>query len=100
MMLSLEPQESQAAPLSLELDKQGENAAKLTHLSPRLLAAVRRGVAAGLASGPLLGCPVLGVRPVLHALDTTPGTSDTAIVATAVQCVHKVTPQNICLCSP
>jgi hypothetical protein len=79
-----------AAPLTLEVDKQGENAAKMNHLSPRLLAAVRRGVAAGLASGPLLGCPVLGVRPVLHALETTPGTSDTALVAAAVQCVHKV----------
>jgi hypothetical protein len=30
------------------------------------------------------------VRPVLHALETTPGTSDTALVAAAVQCVHKV----------
>lgn len=92
MTLSLEPQDLMAAPLSLEVDKQGENAVKLNHMSPRLLAAVRRGVSAGLASGPLLGCPVLGVQPILHALDTTPGTSDTSIVAAAVQCVHKVTP--------
>lgn len=92
MTLSLEPQESHAAPMSLEVDKHGENAAKLAHMSPRLLAAARKGVAAGLAAGPLLGCPVLGVRPVLHALDTSPGTSDTAVIAATVQCVHKVNP--------
>ncbi|XP_059484147.1 ribosome-releasing factor 2, mitochondrial [Neocloeon triangulifer] len=89
LVMSLEPQDEYIQ-FPLEMDKSGEDAAKLSSLPPRIINALRKGTAAGFRSGPLLNCPVVGVKPVLHSFSSTYGTTDTAIIAAMTQCVQKL----------
>ncbi|XP_065344902.1 ribosome-releasing factor 2, mitochondrial [Cloeon dipterum] len=89
LTISLEPQD-QYIKYQLEVDRFGENAAKLNSLPPKIQNALRKGAASGLMSGPLLNCSIVGVKPVLHAFSSSFGTTDTAIIAATTQCIQKL----------
>lgn len=74
----------------LQLDKSKDNAANTAAITVQQMKAIRRGVLAGLAHGPILGAPVVDVNIMLHWLEVGRGTSDTIISAGVSQCIKKM----------
>uniref|UniRef100_A0A1B6KGD5 Tr-type G domain-containing protein n=1 Tax=Graphocephala atropunctata TaxID=36148 RepID=A0A1B6KGD5_9HEMI len=74
----------------LMLDRSKDNAENTTAITPRQLKSIRQGVTSGLAHGPILGSPVIGVTVMLHWLEVGRGTSDTILTSSVSQCIKKI----------
>lgn len=83
---------------NLIFDQEKECASNLSKIHPRVLSALKNGVAAALMHGPKLGCPVIDVGIMLHWLEVGKGTSDTMVCAAMTQGIRKVSSgvKNVC----
>lgn len=89
--LSVIPTSSDTAPRPLvSLDAASEFSENTSLIYPRRLQCIKAGLDSALVSGPKLGCPVLGVRVLVHWLEVGRHTSDSVISSCTTQCVHKV----------
>uniref|UniRef100_A0A1B6EU19 Tr-type G domain-containing protein n=1 Tax=Cuerna arida TaxID=1464854 RepID=A0A1B6EU19_9HEMI len=74
----------------LVLDRSKDSADNMASITPRQLKSIRQGVTSGLAHGPIIGSPMVGVTVMLHFLEVGRGTSDTILTSTVAQCIKKI----------
>lgn len=73
------------------LDKSPDNLPNLNTLRPRILQVLRKGSISALERGPRVGGQVVETQIRLHNATIGRGTADSFVMATAAQCVQKVT---------
>ncbi|KAI5741305.1 hypothetical protein M8J76_012325 [Diaphorina citri] len=73
----------------VSLDTDPDYSENTSLIYPRRLQCIKSGVDSALVSGPKLGCPVVGVRVLVHWLEVGRHTSDPVISSCTTQCVHK-----------
>ncbi|KAI5707077.1 hypothetical protein M8J75_014184 [Diaphorina citri] len=85
-------------PLPLvSLDTDPDYSENTSLIYPRRLQCIKSGVDSALVSGPKLGCPVVGVRVLVHWLEVGRHTSDPVISSCTTQCVHKALKEAGCI---
>ncbi|XP_017299818.2 ribosome-releasing factor 2, mitochondrial, partial [Diaphorina citri] len=81
----------------VSLDTDPDYSENTSLIYPRRLQCIKSGVDSALVSGPKLGCPVVGVRVLVHWLEVGRHTSDPVISSCTTQCVHKALKEAGCI---